>query len=65
MVVTCIRNRATGQLVYHESEALTGIVTFRSRAILTAMGLRNLAVAMNEQTPIDVVRVLNERLPGR
>ena len=60
MVVTCIRDRATGQSVYQESDKIAGIITFRNRAILTAMGLRNLAAAMNDQVPIDVARVLNE-----
>jgi hypothetical protein len=60
MVLTCIRDRATGQVIYQESEEIAGVITFRSRAILTAMGLRHLAIAIGQQTPIDVARVLNE-----
>jgi hypothetical protein len=60
MVLTCIRDRATGEVIYQESEKIAGVVTFRSRALLTAMGLRHLAIAISHQTPIDVARVLNE-----
>jgi hypothetical protein len=60
MVLTCIRDRATGQVVYQESETIAGVITFRSRALLTAMGLRHLAIALGHQTPMDVARVLNE-----
>jgi hypothetical protein len=60
MVLTCIRDRATGEVIYQESEKIAGVVTFRSRALLTAMGLRHLAIAISYQTPIDVARVLNE-----